>query len=90
MSALGCGFMGSLIGIYITLGVTTTYVIAARILDMNDTFDTIIDGFKTMIEPLGVLVAISCSHTGNFSKQRFSIHALRAVPLMSGARLDSG
>jgi Na+/H+ antiporter NhaC len=46
-----------LIGIYITLGVTATYVIAARILDMNDTFDTIIDGFKTMIEPLGVLVA---------------------------------
>ena len=29
----------------------------ARILDLNDTFDTIIDGFKTMIEPLGVLVA---------------------------------
>jgi len=29
----------------------------ARILDMHDTFDTIIDGFKTMIEPLGVLVA---------------------------------
>jgi len=28
-----------------------------RILDMNDTFDTIIDGFKTMIEPLAVLVA---------------------------------
>jgi len=26
-------------------------------MDMHDTFDTIIDGFKTMIEPLGVLVA---------------------------------
>lgn len=46
-----------LIGIYITLGCTAAYVILARILDMHDTFDTIIDGFKTMIEPLGVLVA---------------------------------
>ncbi len=46
-----------LIGIYITLGCTAAYVMLARILDMHDTFDTIIDGFKTMIEPLGVLVA---------------------------------
>jgi len=46
-----------LIGIYITLGCTAVYVMFARILDMDDTFDTIIDGFKTMIEPLGVLVA---------------------------------
>jgi Na+/H+ antiporter NhaC len=46
-----------LIGIYITLGCMATYVMLARILDMHDTFDTIIDGFKTMIEPLGVLVA---------------------------------
>ena len=46
-----------LIGIYITLGCTAAYVMHARILDMHDTFDTIIDGFKTMIEPLGVLVA---------------------------------
>ena len=33
------------------------YLVLARILDLHDTFDTIIDGFKTMIEPLGVLVA---------------------------------
>jgi Na+/H+ antiporter NhaC len=46
-----------LVGIYITLGCTAAYVMLARILDMHDTFDTIIDGFKTMIEPLGVLVA---------------------------------
>ena len=26
-------------------------------MDMHDTFDTVIDGFKTMVEPLGVLVA---------------------------------
>jgi Na+/H+ antiporter NhaC len=46
-----------LTGIYITLGGTALVVLAFRILDLNDTFDTIIDGFKTMIEPLGVLVA---------------------------------
>jgi len=46
-----------LVGIYITLGSTVIFIIAARIMSMHDTFDTIIDGFKTMIEPLGVLVA---------------------------------
>jgi len=44
-------------GIYVTLGGTALVILIARILDFNDTFDTIIDGFKTMIEPLGVLVA---------------------------------
>ena len=44
-------------GIYVTLGATALVILIARILDFNDTFDTIIDGFKTMIEPLGVLVA---------------------------------
>jgi len=46
-----------LVGIYITLGGTAIYLIGARIMDMHDTFDTIVDGFKTMVEPLGVLVA---------------------------------
>jgi Na+/H+ antiporter NhaC len=46
-----------LVGIYITLGATTIYIIATRLMSMHDTFDTVIDGFKTMIEPLGVLVA---------------------------------
>jgi Na+/H+ antiporter NhaC len=46
-----------LIGIYITLGVTTIFIIATRMMSMHDTFDTVIDGFKTMIEPLGVVVA---------------------------------
>jgi Na+/H+ antiporter NhaC len=44
-------------GVYVTLGGTTLFVLAMRILALHDTFDTIIDGFKTMIEPLGVLVA---------------------------------
>jgi len=46
-----------LVGIYITLGGTAIYILATRMLTMNDTFDTIVDGFKMMIEPLGVLVA---------------------------------
>jgi len=44
-------------GIYVTLAGTVVMILALRILDLNDTFDTVIDGFKTMIEPLGVLVA---------------------------------
>lgn len=44
-------------GIYVTLGGTVAVILALRILDMRDTFDSVIDGFKTMIEPLGVLVA---------------------------------
>jgi Na+/H+ antiporter NhaC len=46
-----------LMGIYVTLAGTVAVVIATGILDVNDAFDTVIDGFKTMIEPLGVLVA---------------------------------
>jgi Na+/H+ antiporter NhaC len=44
-------------GIYATLGATVVVILALRILNMTDTFDTVIDGFKTMIEPLAVLVA---------------------------------
>jgi Na+/H+ antiporter NhaC len=46
-----------LVGIYITLGGTAIFILASRMMDMHDLFDTIIDGFKMMIEPLGVLVA---------------------------------
>jgi len=46
-----------LVGIYITLGGTALFILMSRMMDMHDTFDTIIDGFKTMVEPLGVLVA---------------------------------
>jgi Na+/H+ antiporter NhaC len=44
-------------GVYVTLAGTVVAVIGLRLLDMNDAFDTVIDGFKTMIEPLAVLVA---------------------------------
>lgn len=44
-------------GVYVTLGGTVVAIIALRMLSMHDAFDTVIDGFKTMIEPLGVLVA---------------------------------
>ena len=46
-----------LMGIYVALGGTAIAILGFRLLDFSDTFDTIIDGFKTMIEPLGVLVA---------------------------------
>ena len=46
-----------LVGIYITLGSTTVFILASRLMSMHDTFNTIIDGFKMMVEPLGVLVA---------------------------------
>ena len=44
-------------GIYITLAASVLILLGTRMLDMEDTFNTVIDGFKTMIEPLGVLVA---------------------------------
>jgi Na+/H+ antiporter NhaC len=44
-------------GVYVTLGGTVLIVLLLRVLDLNDTFDTILAGFKTMIEPLAVLVA---------------------------------
>lgn len=46
-----------LIGIYITLGATLLVILGMRLLDLHETFDTVIDGFKSMIEPLAVLVA---------------------------------
>lgn len=46
-----------LVGIYITLGGTAIFIIGSRMMDMHDTFNTIIDGFKTMVEPLGICVA---------------------------------
>jgi Na+/H+ antiporter NhaC len=46
-----------LIGVYVTLGATVLVVLGMRLMDMHETFDTVIDGFKTMIEPLAVLVA---------------------------------
>jgi Na+/H+ antiporter NhaC len=46
-----------LIGVFITLGGMVLAILAMRILDLHDTCDTVLDGFKTMIEPLAVLVA---------------------------------
>lgn len=46
-----------LVGIYIALGGTVIFIVGSRMMDMHDTFDTVIDGFKSMVEPLGVLVA---------------------------------
>ncbi len=46
-----------LVGIYVTLGCTALFILLTRMMDMQDTFETIINGFKIMIEPLGVVVA---------------------------------
>ncbi|MBJ90020.1 MAG: sodium:proton antiporter [Woeseia sp.] len=46
-----------LVGIYVTLGSMALFILVTRLMDMQDTFETIINGFKIMIEPLGVVVA---------------------------------
>jgi Na+/H+ antiporter NhaC len=46
-----------LVGLYITLGGMLTYILLRRLLSLHEAFDTVIDGFKTMLEPLAVLVA---------------------------------
>lgn len=44
-------------GIYVTLFGLVIVVLGFRLLDLDETFNTVIEGFKMMIEPLGVLVA---------------------------------
>lgn len=46
-----------LIGVYVTLGATVLVILGMRLLNLQETFDTVIDGFKSMIEPLAVLIA---------------------------------
>ncbi|MEE4277424.1 MAG: Na+/H+ antiporter NhaC family protein [Halieaceae bacterium] len=46
-----------LVGLYITLGLMLAYILARRLMNLQESFDTVIDGFKTMLEPLAVLVA---------------------------------
>ncbi len=41
--------------IYTTLSVTLIAILALRILDHHDAFDTVLDGFRTMIEPLAII-----------------------------------
>ena len=38
-----------------TLGLTVIAILLMRVLDLHDTFDTVIEGFKTMIEPLAII-----------------------------------
>ena len=46
-----------LVGLYITLAAMVFYVLVRQLLTLQESFDTIIDGFKTMLEPLAVLVS---------------------------------
>ncbi|MCJ9430275.1 Na+/H+ antiporter NhaC family protein [Kordiimonas marina] len=43
--------------IYTTLTLTLIAIIGLRILDHHDAFDTVLDGFRTMIEPLAIIFA---------------------------------
>ncbi|GHF26133.1 sodium:proton antiporter [Kordiimonas sediminis] len=43
--------------VYVTLALMCVYILSARILDHHDTFSTIIDGFKTMIEACAIIFA---------------------------------
>jgi len=44
-------------GIYLTLFLFVLMIVLGRTLSMAETFDTILDGFKTMISPLAILAA---------------------------------
>ena len=44
-------------GIYLTLALYVLMIVGGRTLTMSETFETILDGFKTMIAPLAVLAA---------------------------------
>ncbi|MEM8491545.1 MAG: Na+/H+ antiporter NhaC family protein [Pseudomonadota bacterium] len=46
-----------LVGVYVALGVTAAAILVRRLLDLRETTETILEGFKTMLEPLTVLVA---------------------------------
>ncbi len=39
-----------------TLALTTSIILTFRVLDMHDTFDTLLNGFKTMIDPLLTII----------------------------------
>jgi Na+/H+ antiporter NhaC len=43
--------------VFVTLALTTVVILATRLLDHHDTFDTIIDGFKLMVEALAIVFA---------------------------------
>lgn len=76
-------------GIYVTLGGTVAAVLIFRILGVNDTFNTVIDGFKTMIEPLGVLVAAFILNDVNMSLGLADYVVLTIQPLLTAELLPA-
>ena len=70
-------------GIYVTLGGTIAIVLVMKVLDVHDAFDTVIDGFKTMIEPLGVLVAAFILNDVNTSLQLSDYVVATMQPLLT-------
>ncbi len=46
-----------LMGVLVSLGITICLYLSQRLLSFNETFDTMMDGFKSMLVPLGTVVA---------------------------------
>jgi len=44
-------------GVYVTTALYVFVLLVARIVDFNEAFDTVLDGFSSMLEPLAVVVA---------------------------------
>jgi Na+/H+ antiporter NhaC len=78
-----------LVGIYTALGGTIVLVLGLRLLDMHDTFDTVIDGFKIMLEPLAVVVAAFIFKEVNDELGLASFVATGLQPLLSAESLPA-
>lgn len=52
-----CYDLDFLPAVYVTLALMVIYILVTRLLDHHDTFDTIIDGFKIMLEALAIIFA---------------------------------
>ncbi|MEX0709007.1 MAG: Na+/H+ antiporter NhaC family protein [Woeseia sp.] len=76
-------------GIYVALGGTVVLVLILGILSVHDTFTTVIDGFKTMIEPLGVLVAAFILNDVNTTLQLSSYVVATMQPLLTAELLPA-
>ncbi|MEM6302778.1 MAG: Na+/H+ antiporter NhaC family protein [Pseudomonadota bacterium] len=46
-----------LVGVYVALGATAAIILLRRLLTLRETTESVLEGFKTMLEPLTVLVA---------------------------------
>lgn len=78
-----------LVGLYITLGLMLGYLLTRRLLSMHEAFDTVIDGFKTMLEPLAVLVAAFILKEVNDDLGLAQFVVIGLKPLLTAATLPA-